>query len=151
MNLGTEQLAVNMEEWAAAVLSINTVEHPPTSLSQALPLVVGEVLADRRSDREAKTPGIAPYQQVLVRARDVVLLLMVSPEPSWDATRALYGYVDELAESLRLDPTLGGRVHQASTLYEASYDPPEVEYQDGTVARAATFQLTVSELIGATR
>lgn len=144
MNLTTEQLATALESWAAETLGINTVEHAPTRLSDVLPLVICEVKTDRRADRDDQLPGVATYQQTYVRARRADLLLMVSPDDSWAATQILYGYVDDLASAL-LEPTLGGRVHTASPYYEASYDPPEVQYADGTTARAATFSITIGE------
>jgi hypothetical protein len=144
MNLTTTQLATALESWAAGVLTINTVEHAPTRLQEVLPLVICEVKGDRRADRDDQLPGIATYQQSYVRARRAELLLMVSPEDSWAATQTLYDYVDLLGAAL-LEPTLGGRVHTASPYYEASYDPPEVQYADGTTARAATFSLTIGE------
>lgn len=142
--LTTVELATELEQWAASVLNINTVEHAPTTLIEVLPLVICEVRGDRRADRDDQLPGVATYQQTYVRARRAELLLMVSPEDSWAATQVLYDYVDALGKAL-LDPTLGGRVPAASPYYEASYDPPEVQYADGTTARAATFSVTIGE------
>ena len=142
--LTTIELATKLEEWASATLGINTVEHAPTRLQDVLPLVICEVKGDRRADSDDQLPGVATYQQTYVRARRAELLLMVSPEDSWAATQALYDYVDALGKAL-LEPTLGGRVPTASPYYEASYDPPEVQYADGTTARAATFTVTIGE------
>lgn len=144
----TETLASSLEAWAADLLSINTVEHAPTSLSDALPLVVSEITNDSRASSQANLPAVGTYQQTHVRARIVRLLLMVTPEPSWDATKLLYGYVDTIGAEILRDPKLGGRVETTSPFYEASYDPPEVQYEDGTVARAATVTLTIGETTG---
>lgn len=146
MNLTTVQLATELEEWAAAVLSINTVEHAPTRLTEVLPLVICEIKADSRRDSDPEIPTIGNFQQTYVRARRADLLLMVDPTDSWVATQALYNYVDGLAQAILDDITLGGRVHRASPYYDATYDPPEVQYADGTTARAATFSMSIGEL-----
>lgn len=146
MKLTTEQLATRVDQWAAEALGINTVEHEPDSLANALPLVVSAIKRDGRTSADPSLPGLGAYQQTYVRYRGVEMLLLVTPEPTWDATKLLYGYVDTLAESILRDRTLGGRVHTTSPLYEAGYDPPEVQYQDGTVARAATMTITIGEV-----
>lgn len=146
MNLTTEQLATAMEAWAAEVLGINTVEHAPTNLLEVLPLVICEIKRDTRANSDADLPTVPGYQQTYVRARRAELLLMYNPENSWTATQALYSYVDDLGQAVLDDITLGGRVHRASPFYEASYDPPEVQYADGTTARAAVFAITIGEL-----
>ena len=149
MNLGTSALALLLEAWAAETLGINTYEHQPTVLSEALPLVICEIQTDRAAPREDQLEGFGAFEQTYIRARVAQLMLMVTPEPSWTATQSLYGYVDNLAESIGKDPTLGGRVPKTSRFFEASYTPPEVQHADGTVARAATFQMLVGETKGA--
>jgi hypothetical protein len=148
MNLTTPQLATAMEEWAAAVLSINTIKGSPTSLGESLPFVICTIQRDQRADRVPELPGIGNFQQTYVRARTTDLLLMVHPEPTDTATETLYTYVDSLGQAILDDPTLGARVHVASQFYDASYDPPEVQFPDGTVARAVTFTVTIGEVIG---
>lgn len=146
MNLTTIQLAEAVDEWVAATLTIHTYNHEVNTLREQLPIVVSSVQSDARQNSNQSFPHLGNYEQTYVRTRVVQVLLLVEPEPSWDATQLLYGYVDTLAAAILRDNTLGGRVHTTSQLYDASYDPPEVEYSDGTVARAATMTLTIGEV-----
>lgn len=143
--MDTPTLSANLEEWAADVLGINAFDHMADSLNKQLPVVICEIETDRRATNDPQLPGLAAYQQTLVRARRATLLLLVDPEPSQDATDILQGYVDQLAARLK-ERTLGGRVHTASSFYDATYNPPVVRHQDGTVARAARFQITIGEI-----
>ena len=147
MNISTKQLALNLEEWVAEVAGFNAEPNKPARLSDALPLVLCSIISDARVASSTQVPGLGQYEQALVRVRTADLLLMVSPEPDWTADQALYDAVDILAAAIPNDQSLGGRVHVASKYYETSYDPPEAEYQDGTVARIATFRMYVGELV----
>lgn len=147
MNLSTKLLAQAVESWAADVTGFNSEAHQPTVLSEALPLVICEIKSDARDERSASIPELGPYQQTLVRGRASELLLMIDPEPSWTASQTLYDAVDALAEALKADPSLDQRVHMASKRYAASYDPPEMQHADGTVARVARFVMYVGELV----
>lgn len=152
--MDTKDVALACEQWAAATAAFNSYEHAPRELLEALPLVVSEVKGDRVVEAAAaQGMGQLAYQQTYMRVWSVELLLLVqpgnTPEETWTATQTLSVAVDKLGAALRgPDKTLGGRVDVASPLYEASYDPPEVEYADGTVARAATFRMNVGELTG---
>lgn len=143
----TKDLATSMESWAAEVLTFNTYEHQPNSIAKALPLVLCEIQDDERAASNAQLTEISNFQQALVRGRVAELLLMIDPEPTWTASQILYDAVDDLAESIRRDSTLGGRVYKASPFYTARYTPPEVRHADGTIARVATFRVTVGELV----
>jgi hypothetical protein len=151
--MDTTQVALALEAWAAEVVpELNHYEHAPTVLTEALPLVVAEVQGD--GVQQGKQPGMTGggYQQTYMRVWTASLLLMVppgqTPEETWTASRKLYSYVDALGAALLRDHTLGSRVEVASPLYTASYDPPEMEYADGTVIRAATFRVNVGEQTG---
>ena len=143
----TKTISTALEQWASAVTGFNAYEHAPPSLQKALPLVISEVTASRVSiSGDPKLPGVGTHQQTALKVWDFELILMVDPEQdSWTATQQLSDAVDALEASVATDPTLGSRVYIASPLVEASYDPPEVEYQDGTVARQSTFTITVGE------
>jgi hypothetical protein len=147
MNVSTTALAQALETWAAGVTTFNSYPEQPTSISKALPLVICEIQDDTRTNKSVQIPGLGQYQQALVRARAAELLLCIDPEPSWTASQALYAAVDALAASITDDQTLGGVVMAASKFYDASYTPPEREFADGTVARAATFRMYIGELV----
>lgn len=143
--MDTNELALAVEAWAAeASDDLNSYEHAPNELAKAMPLVLAEIKTD--------TVAEGKYEQAYMRVRGYELLFMVqpgeTPDETWAASQLLSGYIDTLGERLRLDPTLGGRVEVASPLYSASYDPAEMEYADGTVARVVTMRIDVGETTG---
>lgn len=143
----TTDLATRLELWAASVVpALNTYPNQPPELGKALPIVICEVRRKRRST--SREMSKLQYQQTAVRLWVVSLLLMVTPEPAWTASQALYGMVDDLEDALVKDSTLGGRVPTCEKDVEATFEPPEVQHADGTVARVATLQLTVGEQVG---
>lgn len=145
----TQQVAEALEAWATdTVDGLSSYGHQPEELAKALPLVICEVKRNRVTKTDADLPGGA-YQQVNVRTWNASLMLLVSPDPTWTASTQLYAMVDALGAALRADSTLGGRVAMAAPVYDATYDPPEVEHSDGTVARMATFLFTVGERVEA--
>lgn len=144
----TKDLATLLEAWASeTVPALNTEPMQPEAISQALPLVICEITAKRRR-KAGETGTKLQFQQTAVRVWSASLLIMVSPDPAWTASQALYDMVDDLEIAVARDGTLGGRVSYAESDIDASFTPPEVEHQDGTVARAATFRLTVAEQVG---
>lgn len=146
----TLEVAQGVEAWASSVIPVlNTYASAPEELDKALPLAISEVINDNVSSDDGSLPGMGAYQQTNLRFWEIDLVLLVTPEPRWTASHVLYGYVDELGKSLRKDPRLGGRVEAASPYYNASYDPPEVEYQDGTIARQVTIRLVVGTTLDA--
>lgn len=144
----TVEVARAVEEWAASVTGVtSSFDHPPEQLDRSLPIVIAEVQSKRR-ERNPENFLERAYQQVSVRTWGVDLLLLVSPDPAWTASQSLYDYVDALEASLYADNTLGSRVGFADRLVDASFDPPEIEFTDGTVARLATFTMSVGEQVG---
>jgi hypothetical protein len=141
----TEEVARALEEWAAGAANLtSSFDYPPEDLSKSMPLVIAEI---QRKQRSQVPEGFRAqgYQQATIRVWTAELTLLVSPDPAWTASRNLYNLVDMLEESLYADSTLGGRIGFADKNYDASFDPPEVEFADGTSARQATFTLTVGE------
>ena len=142
----TRDVAKACEEWAAEAAGLtSSFDTPPEHLNKALPLVIAEVQRKRRRRAPDEFRERA-YQQVTIRTWTVELTLLVSPDPSWTASQTLYDMVDALEDALFNDITLGSRVNFAEKLVDASFDPPEVEFDDGTQARQATFQMVVGEL-----
>jgi len=142
----TEEVAKAMEAWAAAVVpELNTYEHAPREIRKALPLVLAEVQRKRKRKLGTDEANFQQYQfqQTSVNVWTVDLLIMVDPVDSWTASQVLYDMTDRLGDALGKDPTLDQRVSFASEDYEVSFDPPEFEYADGTIARVATFTATV--------
>lgn len=144
----TEEIVDVIELWATeTVPELNSYDHPPEQLDQAMPLCIAEVTDDALKTTDERLAGQAAYQQTYLRVHDVDLTLLISPNPAWTASKTLYRMVDQLTVALRRDSTLGNRVHGASPLYDASYEPPEIEYADGTVARQVTIHLTIGTTV----
>jgi len=147
----TEEVAKAAEAWAASrIVGLNSYEHAPRSLKQAMPLVLAEVQRKRVQNLNTSEAMFQQhqFQQTSVSLWDVNLLFMVDPADAWTASQILYEMTDALGDELGKDPTLGERVSFASEDYEVSFDPPEFEYSDGTIARVATMTITVGHQKG---
>lgn len=151
----TGDIADAVEAWASEVVpEINALDHAPNDLLEELPIAICEVV--RKQRKETQTGGGGEfqqmqYQQTAVRSWTVRLMVLVKPDPDWDASKELYNMTDDLEEALSRDHTLGGRVEAATPEHEASFEPAEVEWTDGTIARAATMRFTIGEMIGGSR
>jgi hypothetical protein len=147
----TEQIAQAVEAWAASVVpDLHHYDYAPRNLLKALPLVLAEVQRKTHQELNVSESGFQQYkfQQTSVNAWSVSLLFLVDPSDAWTASQVLYQMTDTLGDALDSDPTLGQRVGFASRDYEVSFDPPEFEYADGTIARAATMSIVVGEQKG---
>lgn len=146
--MNTEPMIEAVEAWVVATIpGISSYTHPPESLLAALPMVLAEVVVDQTQDAEQQLPGMAQYQQTIIRSWAVDMILLVNPDPPAEATNILYGYVDAIGQALRQEVVLDDNVLLAQ-YYLANYDPPEVRANDGTVARQVTIRVTVGEMIG---
>lgn len=144
----TTDLATAIEDWAVATIpGLHAEPTQPEQLAQSLPLAICEVTEKRRAST-GRQGGAQAYQQTNLRAWTASLMLLVSPTDPWTASQTLYDMVDDLEAALVRDPTLGSRVPTADTDFSATFTPPEVEHQDGTVARLATMRLTIGEQVG---
>lgn len=144
----TPEIISAVEAWAAeTVAELNTYDYPPEDLGAAMPLAIAEVTGDALKVADENLLSKGQYQQTFLRVHSVDLVLLVNPNPAWTASAALYEMVDILTKALRRDSSLGNRVHGASPLYDASYEPPEVEYADGTVARQVTINLSIGTTV----
>lgn len=152
MIMTTEQIAAAVEAWAASVIpDLNTYDHAPRNLLQAMPLVLAEVQRKQHQELNVTESNFQQYhfQQTSVDIWSVDLIILVDPSDSWTASQTLYQMTDTLGNALNSDPTLGQRISFASGDYEISFDPPEFEYADGTIARVATMSIVVGEQKGA--
>lgn len=147
----TEDIAKATEAWAASVIvDLNSYEHAPRSILQAMPLVIAEVQRKQHEEVNINESGFQQYgfQQTSINTWNVDLLFLVDPADAWNASKVLYQMTDTLGDAIAKDPTLGQRVSFTSGDYETSFDPPEFEYADGTIARAATMSIIVGEQKG---
>lgn len=148
--MNTLQVIQIVEAWAVeTVPALSSYDHPPEELGEALPMVLAEVITNAQADANQQLPGMAQYQHTLIRTWAIDLIVLMDPDPAWTASHTLYGYVDALGQAVTDGVRLGDNVVM-SQFFTASYDPPEVEYGDGTIARQVTFRITVGETIGVT-
>lgn len=128
----------------------NGYDHDPNQIVDALPIVTASV-SEEAVVASDPTLGLAIAEigldQAPLHVMRSTLLLMVAPEPADAADDQLKAFVAKLAASLKGDQTLGGRVPSASPYWRAPYDPPYVEFDDGTKGRAAYFSLAIAELV----
>lgn len=144
-------IAKAVEDWAVSVIpSLNSYDYAPRSLSQALPLVLSEVKRKQHQELTTTESGFQQYQfqQTSVNLWNVDLMILVDPSDPWSASQILYAMTDTLGDALAKDLSLGRRVSFASGDYDVSFDPPEFEYADGTIARVATMSIVVGNQEG---
>lgn len=146
----TKVLLTKLEAWAeeaASAEGVTAYPQEPPNYSDAFPLVAGAIQRDeeQESSRNFSEQG---YEQLHIQFVTVDLHVLTAPDPAWTADQLLYDIVDSLKAALRRDQSLNKRVEMASRLYEVTYDG-EVQTADGTVARMATFRITVGQRVEA--
>ena len=151
------EAAKALTEWAAATCPDlnNAYDYDPSSIQHALPVAVAgisdeeDTASEPRLGIEVSDVGI---EQAALHVMRFTIELLVKDTPADAAAEQLEGFVGSLAAALRAERdtgeiTLGGRVQAASPFWQASYEPPFVEFDDGTKARRASFSLALAELI----
>lgn len=88
-------------------------------------------------------------EQVLLRVFDFHLIFLVEPEPADNATKQLEEFVDTITDAILADPSMEEALPNVSLspLFDASFTPPFVEFEDSTRGRIATMELKVGELV----
>lgn len=137
--------------WASATCEdLNSAyDYDPQRISAALPVATAAVESEAvvRSDPtlgiEVADLGI---EQAGVHTMRSTLALLVDPSDDEAAARQLEGFVADLAAALKADTTLGERVTACAPYWSASYEPPFLEFDDGTKARVAYLTVTLAEL-----
>lgn len=131
-------------------------DHDPATIADSLPVALASVgneedtLSDPRLGLAIADQGL---EQAALHIQRSNIELLVPPNPPTEATEALQGFVAALAKEMRRELreegqiTLGGRVEAASPFWAASYEPPFLEFDDGTTARRAVFSLAIAELV----
>jgi hypothetical protein len=150
--MDANQLAEILVDWVKETCPdlLGAYAHDPATKTQPLPDVAVFV------DNERDAPGdptlglpLADFgiEQATAHISSVTVMLMVAPTDDDSADQELRTFIDQLANSVRAQNGLGGRIAGAAPYWSASYEPPFVEFDDSTKGRAATFSLTVAELI----
>ena len=86
---------------------------------------------------------------MLLRVFDFNLMFLVEPEPADVATKQLEEFVDTMTAAILADPSMGELLPNValSPVFDTSFTPPFVEFEDGTRGRIATMELKVGEVI----
>lgn len=153
----TKELRDRIEAWCAEATGNEITAYPPIELKtdqqdfpplfEALPTASCKIVEDNQQVASLEYPAKA-YQQTQLQVVTAEVMLLADAEPMWTANDVLYDLVDQLKSKLAKDGTLGGRVSSASPLYRVTYDG-EVQYEDGTVCRMATFRMSVGQAVNA--
>lgn len=148
----SEQVAEAVVAWAVEELPAlqGSYDHPEPDRLYPLPDVMAAVTGIRILDAApAGLPTIGQIEQTLARVRDLRVIFAVDPTDPDEASAQVEGFADTLTDSLLADHTLGGRVPGASPTVTWSFEPPFIEFDDGTKARQATLTLVVAEPVPA--
>lgn len=146
------EASVTLVEWAVETCADlnNVYECDPARIQHALPIAVADI-GEEAVVRSDPTLGIEIADLGLEQGNLHVLrssiALMVDDTADDSAAKELEALVAKLGAAIATDETLGGRVHAVSPFWRASYEPPFVEFDDGTKGRMATFSLAIAELI----
>lgn len=145
--MSTSDIAEALESWALAVVpELNgSYDYSAAAKTQPLPDVMIEIIDV--STAVTSEELLFNFEQVLVHVWKVRMLLMVPPEPGDTATDLLTGFIDALQASVINDQTVGGRLPLVSKEMRGSFNPPFVQFDDGTRGRVATLELTITEPI----
>lgn len=143
--MDTKDVALAVEAWTGDVTGFNTFPDQPEDLNAALPIAIAGIRREQTAERNADF-SYQQYEQSMSKALTIEVMLLVAPDPPWTADQSLYDAVDQLGAALRSDVTLGNRITAASRTHNAEYIG-EVQHEDGTVFRAATFSVIVGEQV----
>lgn len=116
----------------------------------ALPDVAAEIQKTSLQRTDTQNFPESGIDQVMLRVHDFHLMFLVEPDPPDEATIQLEEFIDIMTEQILLDPSMGGVLPSTSIspIFDSSYTPPFVEFEDGTQGRIATMELKVGELVG---
>lgn len=115
----------------------------------SLPDVAAEIQKISLVRTDTQNFPVSGVEQVLLRVFDVHLMFLVEPEPADAATLQLEEFADTLTEAILTDPSMSGALENVaiSPLFDVSFTPPFVEFEDGTQGRMATMELKVGEVL----
>ncbi len=145
----TQSLADSLVAWAVATVPtiLGTYAHPHAEKTQALPDLAAEIITSRALRADDENFPYLGVEQFMLRVHQFRLMFVVEPDNALVATQQLETIIDALTTSMISDHSLGGRVPSTSPLSEATYDPPFIEFADGTRGRLATLEILVADTI----
>lgn len=149
----TRDLSAALEAWAVATCPdlTGSYDFSPAEQSEPLPAVVAEPVAirDAHDDPDFR---VVDLQQVDIRVWDYRLLVIAAlgdtPDEVEASAHQLEDFADALMDAAQQDPSLGGRVHAVARV-SASFDPPVVQFDDDSLGRQVTVQLSVGRALSA--
>lgn len=148
---GTQEIADSIVAWTRTQLAAIKTGYafPADQKTGLLPDVAAEIQHVRLRRTDAEDFPIGGVEQVLLRVFDFNLMFLVEPEPADVATKQLEEFVDTMTAAILADPSMGELLPNValSPVFDTSFTPPFVEFEDGTRGRMATMELKVGEVI----
>lgn len=152
--MSPDDTAEALVAWAAAKLPalLGTYDHEPDERTARFPDAMVAFQGIRYLATQPTGAGmqIEQVQQRKTRLYDCHLILTVDPSDADAASDQLLVFADTLGNDAAKDRTLGNRVAWIAEEFEFSFQPPFVEYDDGTKGRAMTMKLTVADSVAIT-
>lgn len=147
----TQDIADAIVAWTRSHLeAIQTgYAFPADTKTGALPDVAAEIQKISLQRTNSEDFPVSGIEQVVMRTFDFHLIFLVEPDPADVATVQLEGFVDTMTEAILADPSMEGALANVAIapIFDASFTPPFVEFEDGTRGRIATMELKVGELL----
>lgn len=147
----TQAIADAIVAWTRSKLeAIETgYAFPADTKTGMLPDVAAEVQKISLQRTNSEDFPVSGIEQVVVRTFDFHLIFLVDSDPADAATAQLEEFVDTMTEAILADPSMEGALVNValSPLFDASFTPPFVEFEDGTRGRIATMELKVGEIL----
>jgi hypothetical protein len=147
----TQEIADAIVEWTRGKIPALETGYafPADEKTGDLPDVAAEIQRIKIQRTSTENFPAAGVQQVLIRVFQFNLMFLVNPDPAEEATKQLEEFVDTITTALLEDPSMGELLPNVSLspVFDSSFTPPFVEFEDGTKGRMATMELVVGELI----
>lgn len=148
---GTQEIANAIVVWAREHLAAIKTGYafPADQKTGDLPDVAAEIQHIRLQRTSPENFPAAGIEQVLVRLYEFNLIFLVEPDPADTATEQLEEFVDVITAAILADPSMGELLPNTAItpVFDASFSPPFVEFEDGTRGRIATMELKVGEIV----
>lgn len=147
--IGTQVISDALIAWAVEECPqiLGTYSHPHAEKESPFPDIAAEIQQSRVLQNDEENFPRFSIEQILLRVHRFSLMFVVDPDNPEVATQQLETIIDTLTQAMISDDSLGGRVPSVSPLSDATYEPPFIEFADGTRGRLATLEILVADTI----
>ena len=149
-----EQIIDALAGWVAATVPDvdgKVYKAPPAEKDLGLPDCIVALLVEDPTLDDAQFPMLAGVQQIDGYTLRFGLSFMVQVEPGMAgelaADQLVRSYAEAIKRAVRADDAALGQRELIGVGPSFDYDPPFVQYQDGTRGREMTCQLAVAQLL----